>query len=61
MTAIIILFIAAYLLFNVVITLICDQEREIKTSGKAVLLILGLPIVIIAGVVVAIDMVRGRK
>lgn len=60
MWIIILLIIVAYLLFNAVITLVCIQEQDIGTSGKALLLTLGMPIVIIVCVVAVVEKVRKR-
>ena len=60
MWILIILIIAAYLLFNVVVTLICESEQPMNTAFKALMITLGLPIVIVLIVVAIVERIRTR-
>lgn len=53
--------VAIYLLFNVVITLMCLSEQSMNTVAKALLITLGLPIVIVLIVAAVIEAVRKGK
>ena len=55
---IITLIVAAYLLFNVVVTLICESEQPMNTAFKALMITLGLPIVIVLIVVAVIESIK---
>ena len=55
------LIVATYLLFNIVITLICASEQTMTASLKALLLTLGLPMMIVLTVAAIIEVVRERK
>ena len=54
------LIVATYLLFNVVIMLICASEQTMTTSLKALLLTLGLPMMIVLTVAAIIEVVKKR-
>lgn len=53
--------VAIYLLFNIIITLLCASEQTMTTSLKALLLTLGLPMMIVLLVAAIIEVVRERK
>ena len=60
MWILIILIVAAYLLFNTVIMLVCASEQTMNASLKALLLTLGLPMMIVLLVAAIIEIIRGR-
>ena len=60
MWIVIILTVAIYLLFNVVIMLLCSSEQQINAATKALLVTLGLPIVIVLIVAAIIEGIRRR-
>lgn len=60
MWILIILALAAYLLFNVVVTLICESEQPMNPAFKALMITLGLPIMIVLIVVAIIERVKNR-
>lgn len=53
--------VAIYLLFNIIITLLCASEQTMNTSLKALLLTLGLPMMIVLLVAAIIEVVRKGK
>ncbi len=53
--------VAIYLLFNIIITLLCASEQTMTISLKALLLTLGLPMMIVLIVAAIIEVVRKRK
>ena len=55
------LIVATYLLFNVIITLVCAEEQPMNTPFKALMITLGLPIMIVLLVAVIIEIVRKGK
>ena len=57
---VIILCVIIYFLFNAVLTLICTEEQETNSTGKAILIMLGVPIVIILAVAIIVEKVRRR-